>query len=155
MGSPSHKNEDIEEIFMHIQKLKKQEGQEEQNDTPEPIDIISESTGQVAGELDLENISPDDVFEVIGPVDEVEKTRMQTDDSSVGMCDMCKTAMLFEKNLAGLVIHGKFFACEKCCQDASKADLDSWTQSKNAKPADVKPIAFWLMQKEERTRLIE
>ena len=51
------------------------------------------------------------------------------------------------------MIHGKFFACEKCCREASKKDLDHWTESRMAKPTDVKPIALWLMQKENRTRL--
>jgi len=151
----SQKNKDLEEISSHIQQLKQQQEnfEERKDDVVEPIEIISQSTGKVAGELDLDNIPPEDVFEIIGPVDELSEIDKET--RSVGMCDMCKSAMLFEKNLSGLVIHGKFFACEKCCQEASKKDLDSWTESRMAKPTDVKPIALWLMQKENRTRLIE
>jgi hypothetical protein len=51
------------------------------------------------------------------------------------------------------VIHGKFFSCENCCQEVSKKDLHNWTESRMAKPTDVKPIALWLMQKENKARL--
>ena len=161
----SQKNKDLEEISSHIEQLKQQQEnfEERKDDVVEPIEIISQSTGQVAGEFDLDNIPPEDVFEIIGPVDELSETdketnieqftTMETETRSVGMCDMCKTAMLFEKNLSGLAIHGKFFACEKCCQNASKKDLDNWAKSRMAKPTDVKPIALWLMQKENKARL--
>ena len=160
----SQKNKDLEEISSHIQQLKQQENFEEKKDEEvETIEIISHSTGQVAGELDLDNIPPEDVFEIIGPVDELSEidketnieqfTTIEKETRLVGICDMCKSAMPFEKNLSGLAIHGKFFACEKCCQDASKKDLDNWTESRMAKPTDVKPIALWLMQKENKDRL--
>lgn len=167
MGIFSQKNKDLEEISLHIQELKQQQDifKEKEDETVDPIEIISKNAGQVAVNLDFENILPKDVSEVIGPVDELslneketdieQLTTMQTETNSVVMCDLCKTAMIFEKNLGGLVIHSKFFACEKCCREASKKDLENWTESRMAKPTDVELIALWLMQKENKTRLID
>lgn len=163
----SQKEEDLEDIFSHIRELKKEREQFNgvKEDNLEPIEIIKESTGKVAGDLGVENITDEDLFEVVGPVGEILETKKEisqepisrVDDfiGSVGLCDICQTGFLFEKNLSGLVIHGKFFACESCCQEASKEDLDHWTESKMAKSTDVKPIALWLMEHQNKTRLIE
>jgi hypothetical protein len=166
MGIYSQKNKDLEEISLHIQELKQQQEifKERKDETVNQIEIISKSTGQFAENLNLENIQPKDVSGKIGYADEsfqneketeIEKvTTMQTEPNSVVICDMCKTPMLFEKNLGGLVIHSKFFACEKCCQEASKNDLENWTESRIAKTNDVEIIGLWLMEKENRTKLI-
>jgi hypothetical protein len=163
----SQKEEDLEEIFSHIKELKKQQEQfnEGKEDNLEPINLIKESAEKIAGELDVEYITDEDLFEIVEPVEKIIKTKkeisekpvVQIDDSigSGGLCDICQTDFLFEKNLSGLVINGKFFACESCCQKASKDDLDHWTESKMAKPTDVKPIALWLMEHQNKTRLIE
>jgi hypothetical protein len=160
-------DEELEEIFSHIQKLRQKQSfpDDLKQETPDPLKIIQENTSHVAGELNIDDIASGDVFQIIS---EVEKTpnedlnsigNLSTDISeekgSIGVCDICHKGMIFERNLSGLVIHSKFFACEKCCINSSKKDLDIWTHSKNAKPEDVRPIAFWLMEKENKTRLIE
>ena len=155
-------DKELEEIFLHIEKIRKKQTP---SDDFEPLKIIKESTNHIAGDLNIEYISSGDVFEIIGEVEETPNenlistgnlsTTINEEHSSIGICDICHKGMLFERNLAGLVIHNKFFACEKCCMDTTKDDLDIWTHSKNAKPEDVRPIAFWLMEKENRTRLIE
>ena len=104
-------------------------------------------------------------FEIIDPIKEAvcgenqdnseNISTIQLDDDTTGTCDMCGKQMIFEHNLSGLVIYGKFFACEKCCQDASKDELNNWTESKMASPKDVKPIALWLMQEKNKTQLFE
>jgi len=79
---------------------------------------------------------------------------MTLDFGSAGVCDICNGKIVFEKNLAGLVINDKFFACEKCCQQATKNDLDKWVETKNAKTENVRPIAFWLMQIKNKNKLL-
>lgn len=163
----SQKEEDLEEIFSHIKELKKQQEQfsEGKENNLVPINFIKESAEKIAGDLDVEYITDEDLFEVVEPVEEIIKTKkeisekpvVQIDDSigSRGLCDICQTDFLFEKNLSGLVINGKFFVCESCCKEASKDDLDHWIESKMAKLTDVKPIALWLMEHQNKTRLIE
>lgn len=165
MRGNSQKDKDLEEIFAHIAQIKQDQFEEVKREELEPIKIIQESSGKTAGELEIDNYSDEDIFEVLGPVNQIleekdefiEQPTTKVDEfiGSVGLCDICGTGFLFQKNLSGLVIHGKFFACETCCKDASKEDLDIWSESKMAKPADVKPIALWLMQHENKTRLIE
>jgi hypothetical protein len=160
-------NEDLEEIFSHIQKLRKEQNfsDELKQEKLEPLKIIKDSKKHIAGDLNIEDISSEDVFEIIGEIEKTPNenlisignlsTNINEEPGSIGVCDICHKGMLFERNLAGLIIDNKFFACEKCCVDATKEDLDIWTHSKNAKPEDVRPIAFWLMEKENKTRLIE
>ena len=161
MGTEPQKNKELEEIFLHIKQLKEDNNLNDiQKEELEPIDIIMDKTNQIAGEIDIENISEDDVFEIVGPVTESEKqieepvSKMSAGFGSAAVCDLCGQKIVFEKNLAGLVINNSFFACEKCCQDASKKDLDAWTESKKANPEDVRPIAFWLMQLKNKNRLL-
>lgn len=160
-------DDELEEIFLHIEKLRKEQNSSDdlKQDELEPLKIIKENINHIAGDLNIEDIESGDVFEIVG---EIEKTPNENlisignlstiiyeEPGSIGVCDICHKGMLFERNLAGLVIDNKFFACEKCCMDATKEELDIWTHSKNAKSEDVRPIAFWLMKKENRTRLIE
>ena len=162
MAAEPQKNKELEEIFLHIKQLKKEDNNE--NDLSEkelePIDIIMDKSNQIAGEIDIETILEDDVFEIVGPVTEDEEqieetfSKMKVGFGSASICDICGQKIVFEENLAGLVIDNSFFACEKCCQDASKKDLDAWTESKKANPEDVRPIAFWLMQLKNKNRLL-
>lgn len=167
MREKTFRNKELEEIFSHIEEIKQNKSfpNDLKQETPDPLKIIQQNTSHVAGDLNIDDIASGDVFQIIS---EVEKTPNEELDSmgnlstniseetgSIGVCDICHTGMLFERNLSGLVIQNKFFACEKCCINASKKDLDFWTHSKNAKREDVKPIAFWLMEKENKTRLIE
>jgi len=155
MENAPHKNKDIQEIFQHIQKIRQNQGIDSKNCELKPIDLIKNQTGNIAGELSEEDFGPEDVFEIVGPVVEEEPvSKMALNVGSADICDICGEKIIFEKNLAGLVINDKFFACEKCCQVTSKKNLDSWTESKNAKPEDVRPIAFWLMQIKNKDRLM-
>jgi hypothetical protein len=155
--SKSQKDEDLEEIFLHVQQLKEEQNQlrgVNQGDL-EPIDVIKDNIGQTAGEISADEISQEDVFEIIGPVDEDTLdpiTKMLSGTS--GICDMCGKEIVFEENLSGLVIYGRFFTCEKCCQEASKDALNTWSKSRLADAEDVRPIALWLMQEKDKDRLL-
>ena len=156
----SRKEKEIQEIFQHIQRIRQEQNIDYTHNKLDPLDIIKNQTDKIAGELSEEDFSPEDVFEIVGPVLETQQeleepvSKMSLSLGSAGVCDICGEKIIFEKNLAGLVVRDKFFACETCCQDASKADLDTWTESKNAKPEDVRPIAFWLMQIKDKNRLM-
>jgi hypothetical protein len=153
MVEGSNLEEDIEEISQHIKQLMAQREQTESIKKEELTTL--ERTGPIAGEIKLDNIPPEDTFEVIESDAHVEEpaTTMKTDSRLRGNCDFCGKEIVFVENLSGLVIHGEFFTCEKCCKDASKEDLDAWTKSKEANSEDVKPIALWLMQEKHRTTL--
>jgi len=160
-------DEELQEIFSHVKQLRKEQDSTDnlKQEKLEALKIIKESKKHIAGDLNIEDIASEDVFEIIGEIEKTPNenlisignlsTTIDEEPGSIGVCDICHKGMLFERNLAGLIIGNKFFACEKCCVDATKEKLDIWTHSKNAKPEDVRPIAFWLMEKENRTRLIE
>ena len=156
----SQKEKEIQEIFQHIKKIRHEQNVDSRLNELNPLEIIKSQTGKIAGELSEEDFGPEDVFEIVGPVIETQQeskgpvSKMSLNFGSVGICDICGEKIIFEKNLAGLVVNDKFFACETCCQDASKVDLDNWTESKNAKPENVRPIAFWLMQIKNKNRLM-
>jgi len=154
MKNISKKEKDLDEIFFHIQEIKEKQNNLEISETDEnQVNIDFKN-------FDFSNISKEDIFEIVSPV--YEKNDISNINNldeidnigSVGLCDICGCGMIFEKNLSGLVLHGKFFACEKCCKKSTKNELNIWTSSKNAKQSDIKPIALWLMEKENRTRLI-
>jgi len=129
MSINSQRNKDIDEIFLHIKKLK----------------------GEFCSNEDKsDNISPDDIFEI---VDQDEPTSDISFKNS-GICDICGQDINFDENLSGLVLFDKFFACEDCCNDASNDVLNSWIETRNAKTEDVNPIALWLMNEKHKTRLI-
>ena len=167
MPEESQRDKDIEEIFLHVKQIKVEQGklENEREDELDSIEIIQDNTRQIVEETSLDNIPPEDIFEIVEPANELtnetgeflEETvsKMKVDIDSTGSCDLCKREIVFEENLSGLVIHGRFFACEECCQDASKDELMNWTKSKMANPEDVKPIALWLMQEKNRSRLFE
>ena len=159
------KDKDLKEIFSHVKQIKLEREQTENVDKEEfePVKTIQDNVGIIAGEID--DTPPEDIFEIVETIDEfseekgefLEETvsKMKVDVNSPGICDMCGQKIHFEKNLSGLVINDKIFACEKCCQDASEDELNSWTESKMANPQDVRPIALWLMQEKNRTQLFE
>lgn len=155
MKNLSQRQKDIQEIFQHIQEIKKDDNSI--NKEMEPVDIIKETTGKIAGEISEDEFGPEDVFEIVGPFNETEQetvSKMTLNIGSAGVCDICGEKIIFEKNLAGLVVNETFFACEKCCLSSSKTELDDWTESKNAKAEDVRPVAFWLMQIKNKNRLM-
>ena len=150
---------ELDEIISHVEQLKaKQEKVEEDNKNDlEVIKKIQDNTGKIAGETSVEEISSKDVFEIVGTNEILEEriSKMNVDMSSSSVCDICGQEMVFEENLSGLTIHGKYFTCEKCCKDASKETLEGWVNYKQAKPEDMKPIALWIMQENNRTQLFD
>jgi len=161
MLEESKRDKDIEEIFLHVKQIKAEQYKLEnkREDELDSIKINEDYTKQILEEISLDNIPPEDVFEIVEPANEVSDeagesleeavSKMKVDKGSMETCDF------FEKNLSGLVIHDRFFACEKCCQDASKDELMKWTKSKMANSKEVRPIALWLMHNKNRTRLFK
>jgi hypothetical protein len=129
MSINSNKNKDIDEIFLHIKKLK----------------------GKFCSYEDkTDNISPDDIFEIVDQDEQISNISFKNS----GICDICGQDINFDENLSGLVLLNRFFACEDCCNDASNDVLNSWIQTRNARTEDVNPIALWLMIEKHKTRLI-
>lgn len=160
MWFKSRKEKDIEEIFSHVQKLKEDQNiLDKKSDELDAYDVIRDNIGVKAGELNKENIGSDDLFEIVGPVEgendnvNEEKTTLIKTDS--GVCDLCGQTFLLEENLAGLIINSEFFACEKCCQDASREDIEKWCNNRMKESHDVQPIALWLMQEKNKTTLFK
>ncbi len=167
MLEESKRDKDIEEIFLHVKQIKAEQYKLEnkREDELDSIKINEEYTKQTLEEISLDNIPPEDVFEIVEPANEFSNeagesleeavSKMKVDIGTMGTCDFCKQEIIFEQNLSGLVIRNRFFTCEKCCQDASKDELMKWTKSKMANSKEVRPIALWLMQNKNRTRLFE
>lgn len=143
---------DLEEIFLHVKKLKAESGSagETKKEKSNNIDISRNNNEKISKEIIPENISPDDIFEIVEEDETVTKMNLKT----LGICDLCGQDISFDENLSGLVLFNRFFACEECCKDASNEVLNSWIETRNAKTEDVKPIALWLMQEKQKTRLI-
>ena len=158
MVKESQREKDLKEISSHIEHLKLEWEQLENNQINdlEPIDIIKENIGITAGEL--ENIPPEDIFEIVGLAEEETEepfTIMKANVKTKYKCDICGKKIKYKKNLSGLIVHDRYFACEKCCNKSSEEDLNSWTESRHAITKDVKPIALWLMQEKNNTQLFE
>ena len=147
-----HRDKDIEEIFLHVKKLKAECGstKEIKKEKLDNNEILKNSTDKIVREIIPDNISPDDIFEI---VDDNEPVSIMSKNTS-GICDLCGQEIIFDENLSGLVLFNRFFACEDCCKEASNEVLNSWIETRNAKTQDVKPIALWLMQEKNKTRLI-
>jgi len=152
MSVNSHRAKDIEEIFLHIKKLKAECGLtvEIKKEKLDDIEILRNNTEKITRETIPDNISPEDIFEIVDEDETVSKMSLKTS----GICDLCGQDIIFDENLSGLVLFNIFFACEECCKDASNDVLNSWIETRNAKAEDVKPIALWLMQEKHKTRLI-
>lgn len=160
MWFKSRKEKDLDEIFSHVQRLKEEQDiLDTKPDEVDAYDVIQDNIGVKAGELSEEKIDPDDLFEIVGPVEEEtdnvneEKTTLIKTDS--GVCDLCGQTFLLEENLAGLIINSEFFACEKCCQNASREDIEEWCNSRMKESHNVQPIALWLMQEKNKTTLFK
>ena len=136
MKRKSTKKKDLEEIFLHVRHLK-----DEQKNS--------------------ETIPPEDVFEILGFIEDTDNSSAEEfvskkiDNGPLIVCDFCGENIVPEKNLAGLVISERNFACEKCCHEVSENELNVWTESKTTKPWDVKPIALWLMEEKNKSWLFD
>jgi len=146
------KDIDLEEIFLHIKKLKQEKDLIKKIDKDKSIDkkIFDNNKEKIVKETMLDNISTDDIFLVVDEQEIVSKMKIKNSS----LCDICGQDIVFDENLSGLVLLNKFFACEECCKNASNFVLNSWIETRNGKLEDVKPIAFWLMQEGHKTRLI-
>lgn len=102
--------------------------------------------------LDEETIDDKDFEEPVSTV--TEPTPLRWSNDSTGICDLCKREIFFEKNLSGLVVGNKFFACEECCKTSSKEELMNWTRSRMIKPYDVRPMGLWFTQEKNKAKSI-
>jgi hypothetical protein len=160
MWFKSRKEKDIDEIFSHVQKLKEEQNiLDKKTDEINAYDVIQDNIGVKAGEISEDDIDQNDLFEVIGPVEEetmdVEEERTSIMKNETGKCDFCGQTFVLEENLAGLIINSEFFACEKCCNNASRKDIEKWCNNRMKKEHDVKPIALWLMEQKNKTTLFD
>ena len=67
MKDKTQRDIDLEEIFSHVQRIKEEQittGENRQIDL-EPLEIIKEQTEVIAGDLNMDNIKPEDIFEVL------------------------------------------------------------------------------------------
>ena len=128
--------DDLDEIFHHIQEIIDEKTVDRNIDSDNPI----------------ESTIPEEISNV--PLSAIRKSDFSRENvpwswvyDSLRICDICKQDFALEKNLSGLTISGKFFACEHCCQTLSKEELLEWTKSRMNKPSDVRSIGVWLMSK--------
>jgi len=147
-----HRDEDIEEIFLHVKKLKAECGSVEEISKEKiyEIEISKSDNEKITKGAISDNISPNDIFEVVDEDVIVSTMNLKTS----GFCDICGQDIILNENLSGLILLNKFFACKDCCKDASNNVLNSWIETRNAKAEDVKPIALWLMQEKHKNRLV-
>ncbi|NHJ39252.1 MAG: hypothetical protein FK731_04405 [Asgard group archaeon] len=159
MKKETHRDDAIEEIYSHVKQLKAEQDnhQDTGQENYEPSIIIKDKTKKILVETSLEDISKEDIFEIIKPEELVVEnlSKMKIDMKSAVICDICGKDFIFEDNLSGLTIRGELFSCEKCCLDASKKILDAWVDYKQGKPGEIKPIALWLMQENNKTQLFD
>ena len=73
MENRPQRREEIEEIFQHIKKIRQEQNIDSTNNDLDPLDIIKNQTGKIGGELSEEKISPEDIFEIVGPVVETQE----------------------------------------------------------------------------------
>lgn len=136
MHIDNHVDKDLEEIFLHVKKLKAEYGKNEDVNKEKLVNVK-----KITDNLLNKNVENDE---------SLAKNNLK----SSNYCDICGQEFLLEKNLSGLVLLNKFFACEECCKHASNETLNSWIKTRNAKIQDAKPIALLVMQKKNKTRLI-
>jgi hypothetical protein len=148
----SHLDKDMEEIFLHIKKLKEELNliDETNKDKIKYYEESQNNNEKITGKITPNNNSSENLFEIVDNEKTVSKMSIKT--SSI--CDLCGQDIVVDENLSGLVLLNRFFACEECCKDATNDTLNSWIETRKAKSDDVKPIALWLMQEKHKTRLI-
>jgi superfamily II helicase len=159
MTEDNQRDDDIEELFAHIKQLRADQEKlhYSEKESYESNITIKDNTEKIVGETSLEDISQDDIFEIVKPEEFAAEylSKMKIDIKTSAVCDICGKEFIFEDNLSGLTIRGEFYSCEKCCQDASKKTLDAWVEYKQGKPGEIKPIALWIMQENNKTQLFE
>jgi len=149
--------DDLEEIFSHIQEIKNQEQSKNiENNELNEIDIIKKNVEVIAGDTNITDTFDDDLFEIVSPVNNAVSDISQMNiNSDITICDICHERINLQDNLSGLSIKGEYFACEKCCYNASKEDLEYWTGSRSSKQKDIQPIALFLMYNKNKEDLFK
>jgi len=131
-----HKDKDLKEIFLHVKKLKAEFGINKDVNKEKLVNIK-----EIPDNFLNKNVEHDESL-------------VKNNLKSSNYCDICGQEFSLEKNLSGLVLLNKYFACGECCKHASNETLNSWIKTRNVKIQDAKPIALLVMQKKNKTRLI-
>ena len=167
-----------------VQKTRKEtESETDTNASEEPSEIVEpineitlEAEMNIEEEFSKMKVKTDittsnESHDIVKPVDEttdvedtseigdiastiMKPTSWRWGDTSTGICDLCKHEIVFEKNLSGLVVCDRFFACEECCKTVSKEDLMSWTKSRMVTSNDIRPIGLWTIQEKNKGRSV-
>ncbi len=131
---PSRKK-DLEEIFLHVQHLRKEKQPlEEQSVSDEPafrwpLNVSSKKSDVISAPF----------FSVPA-----------WNDASPAVCDFCHHVIILGKNLSGLVMNSEHFVCESCCQQRTTRELQEWTKTKMTKGNTLRPIGLWLTEEKNR-----
>jgi len=164
MDEKTVKESELQEIFDHIKELvvektakKSHNNTSETNLLSNKKDIPAESTEkelrpvQVANEINENNTiqvtdksAPNTIPSLLQKISDIPT------EETITICDICNEEMLLGKNLAGLVMENKYFACETCCQTTSKEELKQWIQSKMLSTNTLRPIGLWLTQEKNK-----
>jgi hypothetical protein len=152
MSINTHRDKDIQEIFLHVKKLKAEYGliDEVDKEKLDNIETIKKDKEKNFKKTNKYNISSNNVVKTVDQNETLSKFSLKTSC----ICDICGQNISLDENLSGLILLNRFFACEECCRDASNEILNSWIKTRNAKNEDAIPIALWLMQKNHKTQLI-
>lgn len=67
-------------------------------------------------------------------------------NSKTALCDLCNNEFKIREHPNGLVISGRYFACQDCCKSSSKTDLMDWIKSKEGGMVDFRPIFRWSVE---------
>lgn len=155
---------DLEEILLHVKKIKEEQDNftNKNNEYITPLGIIKDKSSIMTEESDFMDNIDNDLFEIVKLSQKsifdneklLDQDFLEINQKNIrGICDLCSSSFIFEENPSGLVINEEFFACENCCKELSKEELENWTKSKMKSSNRLKPIALWLMEKNNKTKL--
>jgi len=153
----------LQEIFSHIEQLHILKTETKPNievinhsvatNTDHPIVVNTEKQKTVTPNEQVKEI-PLPYQSIHQPHHEITKMIRspieRLNDNSFRTCDLCHHEIILGKNLAGLVMENKYFACETCCQTTSKEELKQWIQSKMLSTNTLRPIGLWLTQEKNK-----
>jgi hypothetical protein len=85
MSNKNQIDKDIEEIFLHVKQLKNEESNIDHSDEVifkefDGIKDLNDFNNMVTNEKNLDDSIDEDLFEIIGPVEDDEQTRMTVDE---------------------------------------------------------------------------
>ena len=126
---------DLNEIYRHVQEIRK-----EKQSIPWTADLESTSSQQ----------SPRNSQRTTMIIPTGEVSQELWDDLSRSTCDLCHQEIILGKNLSGLVIGNRYFACESCCQHKPRQDIVEWTRSRMSTGHILRPIGLWLTEEKNK-----